>query len=97
MQGNPAGHECLRINSDEIEKEINQQQCNLDFVTLLISAKTVTNCIMSLNRMILCSSKLKNSLFKIVTKSKVVTEFNVPKLRLNCTYFTNRISELEKN
>ena len=53
-EGTPAGHECLRINSDEIETEINQQQCNLDFVTLLISAKTVTNCIMSLNRMILC-------------------------------------------
>ena len=41
-EGTPAGHECLRINSDEIETEINQQQCNLDFVTLLISAKTVT-------------------------------------------------------
>ena len=33
--------------------------------------------------MILCS-KLKNGLFKIVTKSQVVTKFNVTKSRLHC-------------
>ena len=38
---------------------------------------------MSLNRIILCS-KLKNGLCKIVAKSKVVTKFNVTKLRLHC-------------
>ena len=40
---------------------------------------------MSLNQMILCS-KLKNGLFKIFTKSQVVTKFNVSKSRLHCTY-----------
>ena len=39
---------------------------------------------MSLNRMILCS-KLKNGLRKIVTKSQVVTKFNVTKSRFHCT------------
>ena len=34
--------------------------------------------------MILCS-KLKNGLCKIVTKSQVVTKFNVTKSRLHCT------------
>ena len=34
--------------------------------------------------MILCC-KLKNGLCKIVTKSRVVTEFNVTKSRLHCT------------
>ena len=34
--------------------------------------------------MILCS-KLKNGLCKIVTKSQIVTKFNVTKSRLNCT------------
>ena len=34
--------------------------------------------------MILCS-KLKNGLYKIVTKSQVVTKFNVTKLRLHFT------------
>ena len=38
---------------------------------------------MSLNRMILCS-KLKNGLCKVVTKSQVVTKFNVTKSRLHC-------------
>ena len=39
---------------------------------------------MSLNRMILCS-KLKNDLgHRIVTKSQVVTKFNVTKSRLHC-------------
>ena len=37
---------------------------------------------MSLNWMILCS-KLKNGLWKIVTKSQVVTEFEVTKSRLH--------------
>ena len=35
--------------------------------------------------MILCS-KLKNGLWKIVTKSQVVTKFNVTKSRLHCTH-----------
>ena len=47
-------------------------QCNLDLVTLFVSAKLSLNCIMSLNRMILCS-KLKNGLCKMVNKSQVVT------------------------
>ena len=38
---------------------------------------------MSLNRMILCT-KLKNGLCQIVTKSQVVTKFNVSKSRLHC-------------
>ena len=67
-----------------------QLKCNLDLVTLLVSTKTVTNCIMSLNWMLLCS-KWKNGLCKIVTKSQVVTKFNVTKFnvtksRLHCTY-----------
>ena len=45
--------------------------------------KLSLNCIMSLNRMILCS-KLKNGLWKIVTESKVVTKFNITKSRLHC-------------
>ena len=45
------------------------------------------NRIMSLNRMILCS-KLKNGLWKIVTKSQVVTKFDVTKSRLHCTYLS---------
>ena len=40
---------------------------------------------MSLNWMILCS-KLKNDLCKIVIKSQVVTEFNVTKSSLHCTW-----------
>ena len=40
---------------------------------------------MSLNRIILCS-KLKNNLFKIVTKSQVITKFDVTKSRLHCTF-----------
>ena len=35
--------------------------------------------------MILCS-KLKNGLCKIVTKSQVVTKFNVTKSRLHCSH-----------
>ena len=45
--------------------------------------KLSLNCIMSLNLMILYI-KLKNGLFKIVTKSQVVTRFNVTKSRLHC-------------
>ena len=45
-------------------------QCNLDLVTLLVTSKSVTNCIMSLNWMIL-SSKLKNGLWKIVTNHRL--------------------------
>ena len=41
---------------------------------------------MSLNQMILCS-KLKNGLWKIITKSQVVTKFNFTKSRLHCTFF----------
>ena len=40
---------------------------------------------MSLNQMVLCSN-LKNCLWKIVTKSQVVTKFNVTKLRLHCIH-----------
>ena len=40
--------------------------------------------IMSQNRMTLCS-KWKNNLCKIVTKSWVVTKFNVTKSRLHCS------------
>ena len=54
-------------------------QCNLDLVTVLVSEKTVTK-----YRMVLCS-KLKNGLCKIVTKSEVVTKFNVTKSRLHCS------------
>ena len=43
------------------------------------------NRIMSLNRM-LCS-KSKNGLWKIVTKSQVVTKLDVTKSRLHCTIF----------
>jgi hypothetical protein len=50
-------------------------QCNLDLVTVLVSAKTVTK---SHN-----VSKLKNGLYKIVTKSQVVTNFDVNKSRLH--------------
>ena len=39
---------------------------------------------MSLNWMILCG-KLINGLCKIVTKSQVITKFNVTKSRLHCT------------
>ena len=39
--------------------------------------------------MILCS-KLKNGLCKIVTKSQVVTKFNVTKSRLHCIYHQTR-------
>jgi hypothetical protein len=45
--------------------------------------KLSLNCIMSLNLMILYI-KLKNGLFKIVTKSQVVTKFNVTISRLPC-------------
>ena len=41
---------------------------------------------MSLNRMILCST-LKNDFCNIVTKSQVVTKFNVTKSRLHSTMF----------
>ena len=41
---------------------------------------------MSLNQIILCS-KLKNVLWNIVTKSPVVTKFNVTKSRLHCIDF----------
>ena len=34
----------------------------------------------------LICSKLKNDLCKIVTRSQVVTKFNVTKSRLHCTY-----------
>ena len=47
--------------------------------TFDLPQKLSLNCIMSLNRMILCS-KLKNGLCKIVTKWQVVT-----KSRLHCT------------
>ena len=39
--------------------------------------------------MILCS-KFKNGLCKIVTKSQIVTKYNVTKSRLHCTYTENR-------
>ena len=58
-----------------------QIQCNIYLVTLLVSSK------LSLNWMLL-SSKLKNGLCKIVTKSQVVTKFNVTKSRLHCIYHT---------
>ena len=57
--------------------------CNLDLVTLLVSQKLSLNRRMSLNRMLICS-KMKNGLCKIVTKSQVVTKFNVTKSRLHC-------------
>ena len=46
---------------------------------------------MSLNRMILYS-KLKNGLWKIVTKSQVVNKFNVTKSRLHCTFLFRLLS-----
>ena len=42
--------------------------------------------------MILCN-ELKNGLCKIVTKSQVVTKFNVTKLRLHCTLIKYRIGK----
>ena len=48
--------------------------------------KLSLNCIMSLNRIISCS-ELKNGLCKLVTKSQVVTKFNVTKSRLHCTTY----------
>ena len=48
---------------------------------------------MSLNWMILCS-KLKNGLWKIVTKSEVVTKFNVTKSRLHCTW-KSKLTEIK--
>ena len=50
--------------------------------TFGLRKKLSLNCIISLNRMILCS-KLKNNLCKIVTKSQVVTNLNVTKSRLH--------------
>ena len=44
--------------------------------------KLSLNCVMSLNRMILCS-KLENGLWKLVTKSQVVTKFM--SLNRDCT------------
>ena len=67
-------------------KNVCNIQCNLDLVTLFVSAKTVIIRIMSLNRMSL-RSKLKNGLCKIVPKSQVVTKFNVTKSRLPCTVY----------
>ena len=55
-------------------------QCNLDLVTQKLSL----NRIMSLNRTFLYS-KMKNGLYKIVTKSQIVTKFNVTESRLLCT------------
>ena len=40
--------------------------------------------------MILCS-KLKNGLFKIVTKSQIVTKFTVTKSRLHCRYLKKHV------
>ena len=51
--------------------------------TFGLRKKLSLNCIMSLNLMILCS-KLKIGLCKIVTKSQVVTKFNITKSRLHC-------------
>ena len=59
----------------------NALHCNLDFWS---PRKLSLNWIMPLNGMILCS-KLKIGLWKIVTKSQVVTKFNVTKSRLHCT------------
>ena len=44
---------------------------------------------MTLNQMLLCS-KLKNGLCKIVTKSQVVTKFDVTKSRLHFTMFLSK-------
>ena len=67
-------------------------QCNLDLVTLWSPQKLSLNRIMSLNQMILCS-KFKNGLCKIVTKSQVVTKFNVTKSRLHCTWPNFRLTK----
>ena len=51
---------------------------------------------MSLNRMIV-SSTMKNGLCKIVTKSQIVTKFNVTESRLHCiTNHTNYQRSFEK-
>ena len=67
--------------------------------TFGLRKKLSLNRIMSLNRMLLCS-KMKNGLCKIVTKSQVVTKFNVTKSRLHCSinqvaykWFISRISQ----
>ena len=74
----------------------------LYLVTHLVSAN------LSLNWMILCS-KLKNEnrkIWKIVTKSHVVTKFNVTKSRLHCIFkrnvelalsFTFRYTDFSRN
>ena len=51
---------------------------------------------MSLNRMFLCS-KSKNGLWKIVTKSQVVTKLDVTKSRLHCIRLTKVASGHEKD
>ena len=48
---------------------------------------------MSLNILLLCS-KLKNGLWKIVTKSQVVTKFNVTKSRLHCSILLHTFANI---
>ena len=56
--------------------QITDFQCNLDLATLSVSAKSVTK---SHN-----DTKFYVVNSKLVTKSQVVTNFNVSKLRLHC-------------
>ena len=65
----------IELSAEPVEKNI---QCNLDLVTLLVSSKTVAKSHNVTKSNDLCS-KLKNSLWKIVTKSQFVT-----KSRLHC-------------
>ena len=61
-------------------------QCNLDLVTLLVFPKTVIKLhnVAELNDF---CSKLKDGLSKIVTKSQVITKFNVTNSRLHCIMY----------
>ena len=68
--------------TNQIESTVQSRFSN----TFGILKKLSLNCIMSLNRMILCC-KWKNGLCKIVTKSQGVTKFNVTKSRLHCMYY----------
>ena len=59
-------------------------QCNLDLVTLLVSSKTVAKAHVTKSNDLF--RKLENGLFKIITKSQVVT-----KSILHCTYPQKRV------
>ena len=57
-------------------------QCNLDLVTPLVSAKTVTK-LHNVTKSNDFMQFMKNCLRKIVTKSQIVTKFNVTKSRIS--------------